>query len=173
VKLLNGGTHNDALPFDRSISDKERDFNNNEFSGTVPAASSTDKKDLSKKAKKLFDILAERFSRNESIKAKLLELTGKASFFELSDEEAEAAINEIVGNKSNNGDSMEKAGNSDLPEEVKEFKSILTSMYGKNGSNAVNEKLKELTGHDSFEKLSKGKANEAIETLTAASISEF
>jgi DNA-directed RNA polymerase subunit F len=172
VKLLNGGSHKSALPDEESGSDKEGE-SNNDFFGPNPACSSTDKKELSKKAKKLFDILAKQFSSNDSIKAKLLDLTGKESFFDLSDEEAEAAISEIVGNKSNNGDNPEKTLNSELPEEVKELKNILTAMYEKNGSDAVTKKLKELTGLDSFEKLSKEKANEAIEALTAASMSEF
>jgi hypothetical protein len=46
-------------------------------------------------------------------------------------------------------------------------------MYEKNGNNTVLKKLKELTGHDAFENLSKEQASEAIEALTTASMSEF
>jgi hypothetical protein len=173
VKLLNGDTHKFML-----LPAAEKPFKGNparkdDFSGDTPSTGSTDKKELMGKAKELFDILAGHFSNNDSIKSKLRELTGKESFFELSDEEAEAAINELKGNKSGKGDYPENKSNSKLPEEVKELKNILTAMYEKKGNNAVIEKLKELTGHDSFERLSKGQASEAIEALTAASMSDF
>lgn len=172
AKLLNGHTHKPALAVEPE-SDKGNDSINRDLFGAAPAGSLAQTKELSDKARKLFDILAGQFSSNDSIKAKLFELTGKGSFYDLSDEEAETAINKTAGNKSDNGDNPEKARNSGLPEEVKELKSILTSMYGKNGSDAVSKKLKKLTGLDSFEEISKDKANEAIEALTAASISEF
>jgi hypothetical protein len=173
VKLLNGSTHIPELPADDTTSNKESDSDNNDLLGNVPKDSTEDKKELREKAKKLFDVLAEQFSSNDIIKAKLLELTGKGSFFELSDEEAEAAIKGLEGNKSNNGGNPEKSRNSELPEEVKELKNILTAMYEKNGNNTVLKKLKELTGHDAFENLSKEQASEAIEALTTASMSEF
>lgn len=172
AKLLNSSANRPAISPEGSGSINESDSTNNDFPGDLPAVGSA-KKELSDKAKKLFDVLAGQFSSNDSIKAKLFELTGKSSFYELSDEEAETAINETAGNKSDNGENLEETRNTGFPEEVKELKNILTSMYGKNGSDAVTEKLKELTGLDSFEKLSREKANEAIEELTAASMSEF
>jgi hypothetical protein len=173
LTLLNGDTRKPISPSDEGKPDKGNCTNGCDLHGVNHSKSSTDKKDLNRKAKDLFDILAGQFTNNDSIKAKLRELTGKESFFELSDEEAEAAVKELNGDKSEKEDFPADTMNRELPEEVKELKNILTSMYGKNGTDAVTKKLKELTAFDSFEKLSKEEANEAIEVLTAASMSEF
>jgi hypothetical protein len=144
---------------DKPVATKERE-------NTVPANTG---KTLTPNAEKLFEILAGKYDTSEQIRAEMERLTKKNSFFDLSDDEARKAIESINTPLQQN---IEKpANNGSEPDEVKELKNILTALC--ENPEEVTNRLRELTGVDSFEKVTKAMAQKAIEDMTVSTLSEF
>lgn len=180
MKLLNGHS---AKELKLTADVKNEDIlNNTSLSEKAPGSDQSKpaetKKEVTKTAAELFDILAEDLKSddkalsNNLIRGKLVELTGKNSFFDLSEEEAGKAIRDYQNSRASTTCTKDK--NADLPAEVKEFMQVLSGMYGNGGSNElVLGKLKELTGVDSFEQLTVEKAKNALDKLTASVLNNY
>jgi len=147
-------------------SDIDKTMETKEEKNTAPVNTG---KSLTENAEKLFRILASRYDTNEQIRAEMERLIKKNSFFDLTDEEAIRAI-EILQNPVQK--KVEKsASNGSEPDEVKELKNILTALC--ENPDEVVTRLKELTGVDSFEKVTKEMAKKAIEDMTVTTLNDF
>jgi hypothetical protein len=173
--LLNGknngtGSHSSLLnkPSDNSVDMPETNATTGSKEDKNPDPGNTNKT-LGENAGKLFGLLAAKFDTNEGIKAELERLTNRNSFFELTDNEAKTAIDALTKSARKQCDPPSDNGNE--PDEVKELKTILTALC--EGEDDIAVKLKELTGVDSFEKVTKEMAIKAIEKMTVNTLNDF
>jgi hypothetical protein len=148
------------------ISDVDKTTETKEENNTAPANTG---KTLTVNAEKLFGILAEKYDTNEQIRAAMERLTKKNSFFDLTDEEAIRAIESLQCPVQKQ--IKQHANNGSEPDEVKELKNILTALC--ENPDEIVTRLKELTGVDSFEKVTKEMSKKAIEDMTVTTLNDF